>query len=239
MHPNLPRLAVAGLLALLINTGTATMSRSEEPRAARTVSVSATGHASAEPDQAVISTGVIAEGETARAALTANSALMAKLIDGLKATGIAAKDIKTTSFNVSPRYQNYKDGRPATISGYQVHNQVRVLVRALDKLGQVMDTAVTLGANQMGGIEFQVSNAETLKDEARRQAIANALRRAKLFTASAGAEVGEVLSIAEEMASPPVRPVVMGRAAMAADLVPIEHGSQDLEVRVNVTWALK
>ena len=57
--------------------------------------------------------------------MTANSALMAKLIDGLKATGIAAKDIKTTSFNVSPRYQNYKDGRPATISGYQVHNQVR------------------------------------------------------------------------------------------------------------------
>lgn len=215
------------------------MSYAEDPRTARTVSVSATGSVSAEPDQAAISTGVIAEGDTARAALSANTALMAKLIDGLKAAGIAAKDIKTTAFNINPRYQNFKDGRPAVINGYQVHNQVRILVRAIDTLGQVLDTAVTLGANQMGGIEFQVSTAETLKDDARKVAMANALRRAKLFAAGANAEVGEVLAIAEDMASPPLRPMVMARAAMAADAVPIERGTQSLDVRVNVTWALK
>jgi uncharacterized protein len=235
LHPRLVR----GLLVLLLTVGSVTMSHAEDQRFPRTVSVSATGTAVAEPDQAAISTGVIAEGDTARTALSANTALMAKLIDGLKAAGIAAKDIKTTSFNISPLYQNYKDGRPATINGYQVHNQVRILVRAIDTLGQVLDAAVTLGANQLGGIEFQVSAAETLKDEARQAAMTNALRRAKLFAASAGAEVGEVLAIAEEMAAPPGRPVMMARAAMSAEAVPVERGTQTLEVRVNVTWALK
>ena len=215
------------------------MSSAQEMRMPRTVSVSATGTVSAEPDLAAIATGVVAEGDTARAALSANTAAMAKLIEGLKTNGIAPKDIKTVSFNVQPRYQNYKDGRPATINGYQVINQVRIVVRDLDKLGQVLDTAVTLGANQMGGIEFQVSAAETLKDEARRNAMANALRRAKLFAASAGAEVGEVIAIAEDMAAPISRPMMQARAAMSSEAVPIERGTQALEVRVNVTWALK
>lgn len=226
-------------LALVFLTLGAGMSSAEDLRMARTVSVSATGMVTAEPDLAAISTGVVAEGDTARAALSANTALMSKLIEGLKATGIQPKDIKTISFNVQPRYQNYKDGRPATINGYQVVNQVRIVVRELDKLGQVLDTAVTLGANQMGGIEFQVSAAETLKDEARKVAMANALRRAKLFAASANAEVGEVIAIAEEMAVPVGRPMMMAKAAMSAEAVPIERGSQSLEVRVNVTWALK
>ncbi len=226
-------------LAVLFLTLGAGMSNAEDLRVARTVSVSATGMVTAEPDLAAISTGVVAEGDTARSALSANTALMSKLIEGLKATGIQPKDIKTISFNVQPRYQNYKDGRPATINGYQVVNQVRIVVRELDKLGQVLDTAVTLGANQMGGIEFQVSAAETLKDEARKVAMANALRRAKLFAASANAEVGEVIAIAEDMAAPVGRPMMMAKAAMSAEAVPIERGSQALEVRVNVTWALK
>jgi uncharacterized protein len=232
-------LAHAATLVLFTSTTGNTMSLAQDARMPRTVSVSAAGHVTAEPDQAAISTGVVAEGASAGAALAANTTVMAKLIDGLKSSGIDAKDIKTVSFNVQPRYQNYKDGRPATINGYQVVNQVRILVRDLDKLGQVLDTSVTLGANQMGGIEFQVSAAETLKDEARKVAMANALRRARLFAQSAGADVGEVIAIAEEMATPVGRPPMMARAAMAAEPVPIERGTQSLEVRVNVTWALK
>ena len=230
---------VAPVLLILFLPAFSAISIAQEMKMPRTVSVSATGTVNAEPDQAAISTGVVAEGETARAALAVNSASMTKLIDGLKAAGILPKDIKTVSFNVQPRYQNFKDGRPATINGYQVTNQVRILVRELDKLGQVLDAAVTLGANQIGDIELQVSTAETLKDEARKVAMANALRRAKLFAGSAGAEVGEVIAIAEDMAMPAGRPMMTARAAMSAEAVPIERGTQSLEVRVNVTWALQ
>ncbi len=206
----------------------------------RTVSVTATGSVSADPDQAAISTGIQTEGETAREALSRNNAAMSKLIDGLKALGIGPKDIQTTGLNVNPRYQNYRDGRPPVINGYQAMNQVRITVRDLKRLGEILDQSVTLGANQMSGIAFDVSTAEVLRDDARKVAMANALRRATLYATAAGAEVGPVLSIAEDARMAGPRPMVMGRAAMAAEAsVPVEPGSQRLEVQVHVTYALK
>lgn len=210
----------------------------EEKPSMRTVTVTASGHATAVPDMANVSSGVVSEAKTAREALTRNSAAMAKLIAGLKTAGIAAEDIQTTSFNVNPVYTNPPEGRAAEISGYQVHNQVSVRARNLDKLGEVLDSLVTLGSNQMNGMSFEVSKAETLKDEARKEAIANARRRAELFAAAAGASVGEVVSISEDTAEFHPRPMAY-RAAVQADSVPVERGTETLEARVTVTWALK
>ncbi len=167
----------------------------------RTITVSATGTSTAVPDSARIETGVLAEAATAREALSANNAAMAKLIDGLKANGIEPKDIQTSNFNLNPRYTNPADGQPPVIDGYQAVNQVQVHVRDLDKIGDVLDKLVTLGANQMNGITFEVSAAETLRDAARKDAIANARRRAELYAAAAGAKVGKVMAI-NEGASP-------------------------------------
>ena len=203
----------------------------------RLITVSATGYAYAEPDRATVSTGVAAEADTAAAALSANTELMQKVVDGLKESGIDAKDIQTSNFNVEPRYTNPRDGTPPVINGYRVSNQVSVLVRDLKGLGGLLDRLVTLGANQIGGLSFEVSKAETLKDEARKEAVANARRRAELLATAAGAEVGEVVTISEEMSYGGPRPVAM-RAAKA-ESVPIEAGTETLEARVTVTWKLK
>lgn len=205
----------------------------------RTITVSATGTVAAEPDMATIASGVMSEADTAREALTRNSAVMRKVIDGLKAAGIEARDIQTVNFAIEPRYVHTKDGQPPRVTGYRVINDVRITVRDVARLGEVLDGVVTLGANQAGGITFAVSKAETLKDEARRQAMANALRRAKLFAEAAGTTVGPVISIAEDVQGPGPRPMPMGRVAMSAESVPVEAGSKSLEVRVHVTWALQ
>jgi uncharacterized protein YggE len=205
----------------------------------RSVSVAATGSITVEPDIATIVAGVVAEGDTARDATSKNSALMGKLIEGLKSSGIAAKDIQTTAINVEPRYQNFKDGRPSVINGYRVVNHVKIVARDLKRLGEVLDQAVTLGANQVSSIAFDVSNAEELRDDARRIAMANALRRAKLYAEAAGSSVGAVLQISEEPRGNLPRPVASGRAMMAAEAVPVEAGTQKLEVHVYVTWALQ
>ena len=211
----------------------------QDTRLERTVTVAATGTVAAEPDLAYVSSGVVSEADTARDALQRNSVAMKKVIDGLKGAGIDAKDIQTVSFNVEPRYQQGKDGRAPQINGYRVVNQVRITARDLTKLGEMLDQIVGLGANQAGGISFEVSQAETLKDEARRQAVANAYRRAQLFAAAAGAKVGEVVTIAEDVVDFGPRPMAKGRVAMSAEAVPIERGTQTLEVRVQVTWALQ
>jgi uncharacterized protein YggE len=211
----------------------------EDKTMERTITVSATGAATAVPDAARIQTGVVFEAATAREALSGNNAAMAKLIAGLKDNGIEAKDIQTSSFNLNPRYTNPRDGQPAVIDGYQASNQVEVHVRDLDKLGEVLDRIVTLGANQMNGIVFEVSAAETLRDAARKDAIANARRRAELFAAAAGAKVGRVVQIAEGAGGEPRPYFRAGRVASAMEAVPVERGTQSLEANVTVTWELE
>jgi uncharacterized protein YggE len=161
---------------------------------------------------------------------------MTKVIDGLKAAGLTSRDIQTAQLNVEPRYTQARDGRPASINGYRVMNQVRFTVRDIKRLGEVLDQAIALGANQVSGISFDVANAETLKDEARKQAMANAKRRAELYASAAGVQLGSVLRISEDVQEV-VRPMA-GRVAMAA-AAPIEAGTRVLTVEVHVTYALK
>lgn len=209
-----------------------------EKRMERTITVSASGVVSAEPDVARITLGVVAEGETAREALTRNTDAMQKVIAAIKARGVDPKDIATSSFNVQPRYTSPRDGQPQVIKGYRVSNEVLVTVRELARLGEILDALVTVGANEISGLAFEVSKADLLKDEARKLAMANAQRRAQLLAQAAGAEVGEVVTIAEDTSDISPRPAGFARATLAK-AVPIEKGSQELEARVTVTWALK
>jgi uncharacterized protein len=209
----------------------------DDGKTERFVSVSATGSVVAVPDTAYITAGVVTEADTAREALNRNNATTAKLIDGLKAAGIATKDIQTSQLNVSPRYTQPKDGRPASVNGYSVSNQVRITVRDVKRLGEILDQAITLGANQMHGIAFEVSTAETLKDDARKAAMQNARRRAELYATAAGAQLGEVLRISEDVRDVAGPMLQKNRVAMGA--VPVEVGTQVLEVEVHVTYALK
>lgn len=225
-----PALLLAAL-AFIVEPVMANDDRKDE----RSISVSASGSVPAVPDIAYISAGVVSEADTARTALTRNNEAMAKLLDGLKAAGIAAKDLQTSAINVEPRYAQPKEGRSATVNGYRVTNQVRITVRDVKKLGDILDQAITLGANQMNRIAFEVSNAERLKDDARKLAMENARRRAELYATAAGAQLGPVLRISEDVSE--ARPVVMGRAAMSS--VPVEAGEQMLEVQVQVSYALK
>lgn len=214
-----------------------TVARADDKDERRAITVSASAQVAAEPDQARITSGVTTEAATAAQALKRNSEVMKEVIAGLKERGVEPKDIQTTSFQVSPRYTRPQRGETAAIDGYRVTNQVEILARDLDRLGEILDQLVTLGANEMGGLSFEVSKAETLRDEARKEAVANARRRAGLYAAAAGVELGEVLGIQEGGGVGP-RPAPMARA-MKAESVPIERGTQMLQASVTITWALK
>ena len=231
--------ALAG--AALLVTAALMMARpgmaADGDKTERFVSVSATGSVVAVPDTAYITAGVLTEGDTARDALNRNNVATARLIDGLKAASIAAKDIQTSQLSVSPRYTQSKEGRPATVSGYTVSNQVRVTVRDVKRLGEILDQAITLGANQMHGISFEVSTAESLKDDARKAAMQNARRRAELYATAAGVQLGQVLRISEDVRD--VGGPMLQKSRVALSGVPVEAGTQTLEVEVHVTYALK
>ena len=102
------RPAIVGLA--LIGALPAAQADDDAPR--RAVTVTASGSVTVEPDQARITSGVTADGATAREALAKNTEAMQKVIAALKEAGIDAKDIQTASFRVEPRYTRPIEGRP-------------------------------------------------------------------------------------------------------------------------------
>jgi uncharacterized protein YggE len=158
------------------------------------------------------------------------------VVDGLKVAGIAPKEIQTTNFSLSPAYEQTKEGQSPFITGYRIINSVHITVHDIAKLGDILDKVVSLGANQIGSIQFGLSDPKALKDEARKQAMANAIANAKLYADAAGVELGPVLTISEEEGYQPGSGSgpIMGFDQAA----PIEAGTTTVEVRLRVTWEL-
>ena len=127
---------------------------------------------------------------------------------------------------------------PAII-GYRVVNSVRIMVRDLKMLGAILDQAVSLGSNQINGIQFSVEDAASLEDEARNKAMADARHKAELYAAAGNAKLGKVLVISEDFIAVPRRQE-FGRAAMSAKAapVPVEPGEHRVQARVQVSWEL-
>jgi hypothetical protein len=236
-------------LLLLLAATTMTRADDDDKPEKPTISVTGQGKISAAPDVADINIGVVTQGEKAVDALTDNSRQMDSLIKVLKISGVAAKDIQTTNINVSPRYSQPPQpvpGRPQQeftpkIVGYDVTNTVTVTSRDLNKLGDLLDAVVTVGANQMHGISFRIDTPEALLDEARKKAMADAKHKADLMAGEAGVVVGPPISITDSGTSPipPPRPMMGRMMSMAAAPVPVSAGEQELSVSVHVVYELK
>lgn len=239
-------LAKAGLvLAVLVWLG-ALPGLAQTPTAtppARTLSVEGSAEMHIVPDTALVRTGVSTEGDTAAAALTANSTALAKVIAAVRTFGVEPKDLQTSGLSLAPRY--FQPERPSAadrprIIAYTATNEVTVRLHDLGKLGDLLDKVTLAGANRIDGITFAVSNQDSLLDEARRNAVADAKRKADLYAAAGGFSLGRIMTLTEESA-PSYRPMLrggLGAAAPAAAAVPVEAGEATISVRVRVDWSL-
>ena len=211
------------------------------PALAQTVpppAISVIGEAtvSVPPDQAQIDGGVTSDAKTAREASDANNAAMGKVLLALKGAGIDEKDTQTSRLSLQPQYAPNRSG-PSPITGYRASNRVTIRLRDVTKVANAIDVLVGAGANDIGGINFMVSQASKLLDEAREKAVADARRKAEIYARAAGVTLGEPLSISEE-GSP--APVFRGKmAAPMAAGAPVAQGEETLSVTVTVSWAIK
>jgi uncharacterized protein YggE len=202
--------------------------------------ISVTGEASVSvpPDLASVDAGVATDAKTAREASDANNTSMAKVLAALKAANIDAKDIQTSRLSLQPQYAPNRSG-PSPIVGYRASNRVTVRIRDVSKVAGVIDTLVGAGANDIGNVNFEVSQASKLLDEAREKAVADARRKAEIYAKAAGVTLGTPLSISEEGAPRPVYRAKMTAPMAAAAPTPIAQGEETLSVSVSVTWAIK
>jgi uncharacterized protein YggE len=208
------------------------------------ISVIGEGRATMTPDMAVLTFSVVKQEKTAREALDGNNKAMSDVLGALKTAGIAERDLQTSGFSVQPQYRfpQGADGQqlPPELIGYQVSNALTVRVRDLSKLGAIIDQSVTLGVNQGGDIQFTNDKPESAMEEARKNAVADAMARAKTLASAAGVKLGSVIEINESGPRPQPMPVM--RAAMMkseADAgVPIQGGESSYNINVNVTFSI-
>jgi uncharacterized protein YggE len=203
------------------------------------ITVAGTGESHGKPDFAQIQVGVVTEALTAAEALRKNNEAMSQLIVMIRKRGIEDRDLQTVQFNVSPRYK-YDKAQQETprITGYQVTNEVHVKIRNLTTLGAFLDETVSLGANQVRGISFGVAEPAQLMDEARKRAIADAQRRARVYAEAAGLKLGKPIRIDEQAGGRPGPYPVARMEAAAASTVPVAPGEQAFSVTVTVSYAI-
>jgi uncharacterized protein YggE len=204
--------------------------------------VSGEGEAAIAPDVAILSLSVMREAKTARAALNANNDAMAAVIAAMKSSGIAERDLQTAGMQIVPRY-NYpqkNDGsQQPELVAYQVTNTLSVRVRDIDKTGEILDKAVTLGVNQGGNITFTNDDPSAIVAEARKKAVADSMAKAKTLAQAAGVSVGKVLEISDQNIAPMPMPMNAKAFAAARDAVPVEPGENSYHVQVNITFEIK
>ncbi|RLF98048.1 MAG: hypothetical protein DRN49_06525, partial [Thaumarchaeota archaeon] len=130
------------------------------PEEGKALTVTGIGTASAKPDRVIISLSVVTRGSTANEAQSLNAEKMGKVISALKEAGVSEDQMKTTSYTLNPIYE-YPERKSPIIVGYECRNSLRVTLEEIDRAGEIVDLAVSAGANQVSSISF------TLSDEAR------------------------------------------------------------------------
>lgn len=224
-------------LALPVAMTTAQPALAEDHEAG-TISVTGEGRAEAAPDLATVTLGVTTEGESAAAAMAANTSALNAVMQRLTDAGIEARDIQTSNLSLNPNWQPTEDGTASRIVGYIASNMVTVRVREMEKVGPVLDAVVADGANTLNGISFGFQDEKPLLDRARTDAVQDARARAQLLANAAGVTLGRVLSITEGGAYAPPAPMYRMEAAADAASVPVSGGEVALVASVTMVYEI-
>jgi len=212
----------------------------------RTITVSAEGKVIVSPDMARISFAVVSEGVDPKTISQENIKNINTAIDYLKTKGIEEKDIKTTQYNLSPKYEYDEKTRKTFISGYTLTQNVLVKIRDLNKVAEVISGLTEVGINRIDSISFEIDEPEKYLAEARNQAFEKAKKKAEEMALKNSVKLGKVINFSEW--EPTTRPYdnlktlgMGGEGGVAAPSVlpKIQPGSEEITINVNVTYEIK
>ncbi|NCN53101.1 SIMPL domain-containing protein [Candidatus Wolfebacteria bacterium] len=211
---------------------------------AKTITVSAEGKSITAPDIASFSFSVVAEGNDPEKIAEDNNKKINEAITLVKQKGIEEKDIKTTGYNLSPRYEYDEVRRMSFISGYRLTQTVELKIRDFSKISEILGELPKIGINQIGSLTFNVDEPEQYRSEAREEALEKAREKAKEMAKQAGVRLGDVVSFNESGGQPPIFYEKYGLGGVSTDAAyapspSIEPGSQEINVTVSVTYEIK
>ena len=233
-------LAVIGVAAGVSAGGASIASASPAARPTAqpdTITVTGTGTASGTPDEMQISLEASATAAAVSDALDQASQAMTQIKSALAKDGVADTDLQTTDMSVQPQYNQH-----GTISGYNASESLTAELHSLDKAGHEISDAIHAGGNaaRLDTVQLDLTDQSAkLLASARAQAIDDAKARASQYAKAAGRMLGPVVTITENGASVPFRPLPAVGAMFAANsAVPISAGTQKVTANVTVVYQL-
>jgi uncharacterized protein YggE len=231
-------LALAALALLAAACSSITILPGESPTDLG-ITVTGTGEAAAAPDMAILALGVEVAAPSVAEARERAARAASRLIASVKGNGVADRDIQTRAIAVQPQYDYSRFG-PPVITGYTVQNVLTVRVRDLDRLGRVIDDALAAAgdAARLNSLQLGFSKQDDLLETARKNAVADARKRAETFAAASGVRVGAVLAITETAGGPVPLGLPAGRSA-ADTATPVEVGESTVTVTVSVRFSIE
>jgi uncharacterized protein YggE len=203
----------------------------------RFITVVGEGRASGAPDIAEVQVGVEVVTDTVQTAVMEARDVVSNVIQSLEDQGIAAEDMRTSSFNIflermpSPEGMEFGDE-----TRYHVINQLQVTVRDTGNLSEILSAAIDAGANQIFGINFRVEDVADLEQQALEDALSAAETKAQYLAQAAGLQVGEIVSISQVVGQVPIFAEGMGGGGGVG---PIQPGQLEVVRQLQVTYALQ
>lgn len=198
------------------------------------------------PDKVTLILGVETTNQTAKAALSTNSATMNKVLNVLLSAGVKQNETSTSAFSISPNY-NYSQGGNI-ITGFTVSNSIQIESSKINDTARWIDTAISSGgATSVNSIGFTLSDKklQEIKNGLIKQAINNARSKADIAASAVGLKVIGIKSMyINEFEQPPTPPQpFLQKQSLATPAgvngTPIISGQQDVSVSVSTDWLMK
>ncbi len=207
-----------------------------------TINVGGKGEVFAVPDIAKISISVEKEAQNLNEAQGAATQAINNTIDFLKKSSVEDKDIKTTNYNIYPRY-DYLEKIGRVFRGYVVSQTLEIKIRKTDEAGNILAGVTAAGATNVGGIFFVIDDENAVKREAKQKAIADAKEKAEQLAGDLGVKIVRIVSFSESGGDYAYFKAMdstgygIGGAEMSAPSIPT--GENKITVNVNITYEIK
>ena len=204
------------------------------------LSVSGNGMVQSAPDQAAVTMGLVTRAETAGDAQQENAIKATAIRNALIEIGIEEKDIKTDEYSFKPEYSRERNERNIIV-GYTASNTIRVHVRNVALASDVIDAALSNGANTVYSLDFSIRDTDALRKKALENAVKDARSKADAIAHALGKSIVGVHHVSENtgMFQPRQSNTMMMKSMDAVpESTPIDAGTLSLTADVHIDFIL-
>ncbi len=115
------------------------------------------------------------------------------------------------------------------------------MVEDLGLVGQVIDAALDAGANQLDGVSFGLQDDQAVRQQALRQAIAEARGKADAMADALGVELDAIISVTEDnvFVRQPVMEAARGIALQVEAPTSVSPGEVSVSASVSIEYRIE